>query len=66
MKRNKELLMIDEKLGFMSLGQFITNPFFSECGRFELEYPTKYYNLSESQILQLLSNNKIIEEIQKC
>ena len=37
--------------GFNYKGQFITNPFISPCGRFDVN-PKKYYGLTEEQAKQ--------------
>ena len=39
------------KKGFNYKGQFITNPFISPCGRFDVN-PKKYYGLTEEQAKQ--------------
>lgn len=47
-------------LGFSLNGMFITNPFVSECGRFEVD-PVETYGLSRSDADQLVAFNKLVD-----
>jgi len=52
-KENKMKKIIKDKniCGFYHNDQFISDPFISECARFQVD-PKKYYNLTEKQIYE--------------
>ena len=60
-KSEKFLKEISDKLkkekGFYYKGQFITNPFISPCGRFDVN-PKKYYGLTEEEVKQIKEESK--------
>ena len=56
MKGNKMIIRKNEK-GFNYKGQFITNPFISPCGRFDVN-PKKYYGLTEEEVKQIKEESK--------
>ena len=56
MEGNKMIIRKNEK-GFNYKGQFITNPFISPCGRFDVN-PKKYYGLTEEEVKQIKEERK--------
>ena len=60
-KSEKFLKEISDKLkkekGFNYKGQFITNPFISPCGRFDVN-PKKYYGLTKEEVKQIKEESK--------
>jgi len=50
-EKNTEDYLKGKGKGFNYKGQFITNPFISPCGRFDVN-PKKYYGLTEEQAKQ--------------
>ena len=44
--------------GFEHCDMWITDPFVSECGRFKVEDPKSYYNLTDSQLALFSTQNQ--------